>query len=406
MTICRYFLQGNCRFGDRCRFEHTDPYSSYNEGSHRRNNYDDFYNRPSYESSNRINDVSTYDNRSSYRYASDRRNDYNPRENQYHSNYNQNVDYQYNRRYHSSETHQQRYPSTERYGHTNTPLRYESDDYSHDYSSRHNTNKNEWVSNDYRKPRDQKIAPRALFNSNVPQSATNFSFKDPEVQRKDRPLDLHMNEQNLLYAEIMKEDMSTWEGGSQWPFSCYSLVPERANFPGFVDLSPEELRCEAYKARENNTYNLHVESVEKALKNIKNKRDEMKAPSIQLMSVIEKYRTEEDVSNNSVTDGLFPFLKSNESIVEDMVADAPSTPKHTAASFSFKSALDSDGAPKRSASNFSFKTPDSKPSPQEVISDIYTALDTLSAQDREQYSASTFTIGKIPTVPPPKELCF
>ncbi|GIZ03510.1 hypothetical protein CEXT_683601 [Caerostris extrusa] len=303
MTICRYFLQGNCRFGDRCRFEHTDPYSSYNEGSHRKNNYDDFYNRSSYESSNRINEVSTYDNRNSYRYASNRRNDYNPRANQFPSNYNQNVDYQYSRRYHSSETHQQRYPSTERYGHANTPLRYESDDYSYDYSSRHSTNKNEWASNDYRKPRDQKIAPRALFNSNVPQSTTTFSFKDPEVQRKDRPIDLHMNEQNLLYAEIMKEDMSTWEQGSQWQFSCYSLVPEKANFPGFVDLSPEELRCEAYKARENNTYDLHVESVEKALKNIKNKRDEMKAPSIQLMSVIEKYRTEEDVSNNSVMDG-------------------------------------------------------------------------------------------------------
>ncbi|GBN87746.1 hypothetical protein AVEN_110823-1 [Araneus ventricosus] len=108
MTICRYFLQGYCRFGDRCRFEHTDPDSTYQEENPKRSNYS---NRGSYNDGYNRRNYNAYDNRSSYN--SDRRNEYTPHEDRYQPNYNQ-----YNQRY----TSERRYQS-ERYG----PGTYESD---------------------------------------------------------------------------------------------------------------------------------------------------------------------------------------------------------------------------------------------------------------------------------------
>lgn len=47
MTICRYYAQGTCRFGDRCRFEHIDSnYDTYNNYNQRNvGNYQEQYGR-------------------------------------------------------------------------------------------------------------------------------------------------------------------------------------------------------------------------------------------------------------------------------------------------------------------------------------------------------------------------
>ncbi|CAL1290242.1 unnamed protein product [Larinioides sclopetarius] len=203
--------------------------------------------------------------------------------------------------------------------------------------------------------------------------------------------------------------MKQWELGSQWPFTCYSPIQERSSFPGFNDVSPEELRYEAYKARENNAFNSYVASVEKALKNINNRRNQLKNPSVELMSIIEKYRTGQDVTAESEVDGIFPFSRSSQSPIEDMLADESSLQQNAASSFSFKLPPTSGSSMKIGASNFSFKLPSetgSKPSSQAMDTDIYTPLEKLSSADKEQFSASTFTLGKIPTVPPPQEVCF
>ncbi|GBM74301.1 hypothetical protein AVEN_20306-1 [Araneus ventricosus] len=277
-------------------------------------------------------------------------------------------------------------------------------------ANRSGQNKHEWVSEDYRRQRDQRKNTEEFYNTSTPKSSVNFSFRDPELQRgTDHPVDLRMNEQNLVYVELIKEDIKAWEVGSQWPFTCYSPVQERSSFPGFTDVSPEELRYEAYKARENNTYDSYVESVEKALQNINNRRNQLKNPSVQLMSIIEKYRTGQDVSAESEVDGVFPLSRSSQSPIEDMLADESSMQQNAAASFSFKLPSQSGSSMKIGASNFSFKLPSetgSKPSSQAMDSDIYTPLEKLSSVDKEQFSASTFTLGKIPTVPPPQEVCF
>ncbi|KAF8791762.1 hypothetical protein HNY73_003445 [Argiope bruennichi] len=200
MTICRYYLQGYCRFGERCRYEHADPESSYQEETPRRSSYNEYSNRGSYNDGYNRRNYNAYENRPSYNY--DRRNDYTPRDNRYQSNYNQNFPSE--RRYQS-----------ERYG----PGAYESDSYGQ--TNRFVQNKHSWVSDDYRRQRTQQRNTEEFFNTSTPKSNVNFSFRDPELQRTDHPVDLRMNDQNLVYAELIKEDIKAWELGAQWPFTCF-----------------------------------------------------------------------------------------------------------------------------------------------------------------------------------------
>ena len=52
---------------------------------------------------------------------------------------------------------------------------------------------------------------------------------------------------NLSCAPL--QDIDLWEKGKQWAFSCYSPAKETACVPGIDDVSPEEMRLDAYQAR-------------------------------------------------------------------------------------------------------------------------------------------------------------
>ena len=49
----------------------------------------------------------------------------------------------------------------------------------------------------------------------------------------------------LLCSMQIKRDMEDWV---MWPLSCYAHSKEVPCLPGFVDISPEELRFAAYTA--------------------------------------------------------------------------------------------------------------------------------------------------------------
>jgi hypothetical protein len=56
----------------------------------------------------------------------------------------------------------------------------------------------------------------------------------------------------------LDEEIRLSQGGKQWPFSCICPLKESGNIPGFDDVSPEELRLEAYDAQAQNTFEAYV----------------------------------------------------------------------------------------------------------------------------------------------------
>ena len=98
MTICRYFAKGNCRYGDRCRFEHV--VNAYNEHSYDNDQWNTGNHEDRYGSYNRYDNEhrnQRYESRNYYNvdyqgYGSDRYNE------KFARSSNQNNQYQYRNR--------------------------------------------------------------------------------------------------------------------------------------------------------------------------------------------------------------------------------------------------------------------------------------------------------------------
>ena len=50
-------------------------------------------------------------------------------------------------------------------------------------------------------------------------------------------------------SQAIQEDMNEWSASGMWVLSCYAYHKDSPCVPGLLDISPEELRYEAYKAK-------------------------------------------------------------------------------------------------------------------------------------------------------------
>ncbi|XP_054718425.1 nucleoporin NUP42-like [Uloborus diversus] len=441
MTVCRFFLQGTCRFGDRCRFEHPDPSNQnrnsqgYGYGRTGQTSYSE--NRPSrYTDYSYSSNYNTYDKpASNYRYDSPNRfsNDsaYRSDRNQYkdHRYSNESTNrpdrnqYNYNRygndNYYYSEVDFESEPNNahEKFNRGNTHQKIANEQrYSSNDSYSDNTygqNRFRWLSADYKQKSQFNKSAQSDYQTSTPKAASSFSFKVPESEIKTYQnvaptFSKKIDENDQIFAELVKEDATAWELGEQWPFTCYYPDPSKTAFPGFSDISAEELRFEAYKAKENNSYSAYVEIVNSALLDVKQKRDQLKVLTPELLSILARIRKGEDLSKESTfAEPLSLFQNETETMISESVSD-------TASNFSFKLPTN-DSAIKTSAASFSFRLPSqagSKPTRTTSSSlpvtetENYTPLEQLTESEKEQFLASTFTLGKIPTKPPPSALCF
>ncbi|TMS18025.1 Nucleoporin-like protein 2 [Larimichthys crocea] len=77
--------------------------------------------------------------------------------------------------------------------------------------------------------------------------------------------------------EIIQLDMDIWESSGQWGFSCYSSA--KASLSGFTDLSPEELRLEYYSTRASGDLQGYVNGVNQLLNQWRSRIQELKIMS-------------------------------------------------------------------------------------------------------------------------------
>ena len=59
----------------------------------------------------------------------------------------------------------------------------------------------------------------------------------------------------------IQQDMNEWRSSSAWPLSCYAYKKEGECLPNFTEVSPEELRWEAYQANKAGNPDTYMQSV-------------------------------------------------------------------------------------------------------------------------------------------------
>lgn len=243
----------------------------------------------------------------------------------------------------------------------------------------------------------------------------------------------------------IKTDIKSWAESKMWPFSCYSYTKGAKCIDGLPDISPEELRVLAYLHP--STYRDIVGEIESTY--IKRK-DELYEMSEQTKANIQSFlRSPVDSSPSgelkiAVLYGpQFSFLKENPDAADsasnpptqqsNVLLPSPpyasgafgaetSTSEPPMPSFSFKT---QDTTPQSSSNIFGAATssPDGSRTPKDSKSvmsvfgssfgdqtpsaktEIYTSEDLLTETEKQQFLNDRFTIGQIPTRPPPKAYC-
>ncbi len=96
-------------------------------------------------------------------------------------------------------------------------------------------------------------------------------------------------------VQTVKVDMEQWEKGRQWTFSCYSPAKETACYPGLDDVSPEEMRFEAYAARGANTVEQYSKKVADMTAEYAGKRRALLAPTEQIKDTLRRIYNKESL---------------------------------------------------------------------------------------------------------------
>jgi len=99
---------------------------------------------------------------------------------------------------------------------------------------------------------------------------------------------------NTLVTTV-KRDLEQSEGGKQWSFSCYSPAKDCPSIPGLDDLSPEELRHEAYTANKSNTATQYQQRYQQLVQDYAQKRKCLLNPSQEMKEVFRRVYNKETV---------------------------------------------------------------------------------------------------------------
>ncbi|XP_077543912.1 uncharacterized protein LOC144156023 [Haemaphysalis longicornis] len=375
-TVCWYYMQGRCRFGDRCRNLHPpDDYDEeeYVEPSHSRSRKHSTFDfnatleqcireeqqtRPYRNESYQRRYADTYDERQTRSYRNDgyqRRYDADTHgERQTRSSY-------------RNEGYQGRYDADTQYSPA-TNRRGDSNYYS--YEPQHGNRFQLHRGNAGRDDTASRVAAQRFdFNKALQDGARTGSRRGSS--------ELSVDEVTVL------SDMKSWEEGGQWLFTSYGPFGNSASYPGFHDISMEELRLQFYSAFQAGAVQDHVSQVKTASQNVLQSIHLLLSMPPDVKECLKNLRQGRTTAVPSASFGAGPVGRADQAV--PVVRAAPQPQQHLQVAAPAQHGAGAQGGKR------------ARP--------VYTSLERLTAAERAQFSAEHFTLGEIPTRPPPMELC-
>ncbi|KAM7295748.1 nucleoporin NUP42 [Ixodes scapularis] len=412
MSVCWFYVQGRCRFGDKCRYLHPRegyPHSdrcNLQQDNYRSSHQSRLPQQPlvrasSFDFNAALEQTRKQEERQkprgyrdpsyggSYGSAEDRHVDqrdwYQGNQNRYQSNQDSYQDrYQGNQdRYHGSRDRyqgsqeryqgsQERYQgSQERYqgsqeSYQGNRNRYQGDQDQHLGSQ----SKHRWVKDGHQSERSD--------NRSNGKAAVTFDFNKAldEATKLDEDRDAS---ESLGDASLgVVRDMKTWKASGQWPFSSYGPYANSLSYPGFADASMEEVRWECYQAKEAGTMSAYIQQLNQIGQNVQQNIDHLLAMTPTAKEILANL----PLGQNAKA----PF--------------APASSGRLAASSSGSTATANSILPQVPI------MPAARPQAgSERAASIYSLVQDLTEEERQQFLAENFSPGKMPQRPPPREYC-
>lgn len=84
----------------------------------------------------------------------------------------------------------------------------------------------------------------------------------------------------------LPKEMDIWQTSGMWPFSCFSLDKDITSLPDFVDMSPEELRLDAYNAIKDGSVASFKQNLSMLSEAYRTKQEQIKCMSPQMQQTL------------------------------------------------------------------------------------------------------------------------
>ncbi|CAB4017399.1 Hypothetical predicted protein, partial [Paramuricea clavata] len=235
-------------------------------------------------------------------------------------------------------------------------------------------------------------------------------------------------------VDRVRKDMSEWHESGQWPLSCYAPFVNEPCFDGLMDVSPEEMRSEAYKANSGGNAAKYAQSLQQTMLKYRRRKEELATMS---SSQLQDEISRSSQPSSMVPGGLFGNLASSpQSLSETSLFGESSESMATSSTGLLGSSLQSmhTSGPFASSnptttpstffgsspSAFGFTQVNNTPSSTSMFSEdnssgAQTSTDgarsttmtslRCSEEDLKAFRAAHFVLGAVPECPPPLELC-